>query len=85
MKANTIKFGLLLTAGMALAPANATDISTFARGREPACLKTEITQVKDATCEAGDTINDGACALESWPVASRGSIASWSAMATMAP
>lgn len=64
MKANTIKFGLLLTAGMALAAANANDVNTLARGRQPACLKTEITQVKDATCEAGATIDDGACALE---------------------
>ena len=64
MKANTIKFGLLLTAGMALAPANANDVNTLARGRQPACLKTEITQVKDATCEAGATIDEGACALE---------------------
>jgi hypothetical protein len=63
MKEKTIKIGLFLIAGMIVSNASAYDISHHARP-QPSCLKTEITQVKDATCESGATINDGSCALE---------------------
>jgi hypothetical protein len=63
MKTKTITIGLFLTAGMVLSNANASDVSPYAKPQPP-CLKTEITQVKDATCEAGASINEGACALE---------------------
>lgn len=63
MKPTTIKFSLFLAAGMALSVASATEFSPYAKPQPP-CMKTEITQVKDATCEAGGTIDEGACALE---------------------
>ena len=63
MKAKMLQTGLLLTAGMVLSNPSAADTSPSANA-SPVCLNTEITQVKDATCEAGATLNDGACAME---------------------
>jgi hypothetical protein len=63
VKALNLHISLIITAGLTLSNLVAAELSAVTQPLA-GCGKTKITQVKDATCEAGATPDDGACALE---------------------
>ncbi|NCA71260.1 MAG: hypothetical protein EOM91_14385 [Sphingobacteriia bacterium] len=63
MKVKTLNIGLIIAVGTTLSALTVADAISQVN-HQAACFKTEITQVKDATCEAGPSIDDGACAFE---------------------
>ena len=63
MKTKKLQISLVIATGLALSNLTVANANGYDKTKHE-CFQTKISQVKDATCEGGASIDDGACALE---------------------